>query len=87
MSRQNDLATDAKRLPEIVPSLPESDGAWSEPGPEAVVPPGAETITKGPSGAAIKDATGKLRGQVDQLQDALENRAAISRPRERKRNS
>src|SRR6266550_8202109 len=27
MSRQNDLAADAKRLPEIVPSLPETDGA------------------------------------------------------------
>jgi Flp pilus assembly protein TadD len=72
MSRQNDLAKDAKRLPEIVPSLPEPDGAWSEPGPEAVVPPGAETIAQGSSGAAIKEATRKLRGKVDQLQDALE---------------
>ena len=72
MSRQNDLATDAKRLPEIVPSLPETDGAWSEPGPEAVAPPGAETIAQGSSGAAIKEATRKLRGKVDQLQDALE---------------
>ena len=72
MSRQNDLATDAKRLPEIVPSLPETDGAWSEPGPEAVAPPGAETIAQGSSGAAIKEATRKLRGRVDQLQDALE---------------
>jgi myosin heavy subunit len=72
MSRQNDLAADAKRLPEIVPSLPETDGAWSEPGPEAVAPPGAETIAQGSSGAAIKEATRKLRGKVDQLQDALE---------------
>jgi Flp pilus assembly protein TadD/uncharacterized coiled-coil DUF342 family protein len=72
VSRQHDLATDAKRLPEIVPSLPETDGAWSEPGPEAVAPPGAETIAQGSSGAAIKEATGKLRGKVDQLQDALE---------------
>jgi Flp pilus assembly protein TadD/uncharacterized coiled-coil DUF342 family protein len=72
MSRQNDLATDAKRLPEIVPSLPETDGAWSEPGPEAVAPPRAETIAQGSSGAAIKEATRKLRGKVDQLQDALE---------------
>ena len=72
MSRQNDLATDAKRLPEIVPSLPETDGAWSEPGPEAVAPPGAETIAQGSSGAAIKEATRKLRGKVDQLRDALE---------------
>jgi Flp pilus assembly protein TadD/septal ring factor EnvC (AmiA/AmiB activator) len=72
MSRQNDLATDAKRLPDIVPSLPETEGAWSEPGPEAVAPPGAETIAQGSSGAAIKEATRKLRGKVDQLQDALE---------------
>jgi Flp pilus assembly protein TadD len=72
VSRQNDLATDAKRLPEIVPSLPETDGAWSEPGPEAVAPPGTETIAQGSSGAAIKEATRKLRGKVDQLQDALE---------------
>jgi Flp pilus assembly protein TadD/uncharacterized coiled-coil DUF342 family protein len=72
MSRQNDLATDAKRLPEIVPSLPETDGAWSEPGPEAVAPPGAGTIAQGSSDAAIKEATRKLRGKVDQLQDALE---------------
>lgn len=72
VSRQNDLATDAKRLPEIVPSLPETDGVWSEPGPEAVAPPGAETIAQGSSGAAIKEATRKLRGKVDQLQDALE---------------
>ena len=71
MSRQNDLATDAKRLPEIVPSLPETDGAWSEPGPEAVAP-GAETIAQGSGGGAIKEATRKLRGKVDQLQDALE---------------
>jgi Tfp pilus assembly protein PilF len=72
VSRQSDLAKDAKRLPEIVPSLPETDGAWSEPGPEAVTPPGAETIAQGSSGAAIKEATRKLRGKVDQLQDALE---------------
>jgi Flp pilus assembly protein TadD/uncharacterized coiled-coil DUF342 family protein len=72
MSRQNDLTTDAKRLPEIVPSLPETEGAWSEPGPEAVAPQGAETIAQGSSGAALKEATRKLRGKVDQLQDALE---------------
>jgi Flp pilus assembly protein TadD/septal ring factor EnvC (AmiA/AmiB activator) len=72
MSRQNDLATSSRRLPEIVPSLPETEGAWSEPGPEAVAPQEAETIAQGPSGDAIKEATRKLRGKVDQLQDALE---------------
>jgi DNA repair exonuclease SbcCD ATPase subunit len=71
ISRQNDLATDAKRLPEIVPSLPETEGVWSEPGPEAVAPQGAERISQGSSdNAAIREATRKLRGKVDQLQDA-----------------
>jgi Flp pilus assembly protein TadD/septal ring factor EnvC (AmiA/AmiB activator) len=72
MSRQNDLATTAKRLPEIVPSLPETDGAWSEPGPEAVAPPAGGTIAQGSSDAAIKEATRKLRSRVDELQNALE---------------
>ena len=72
MSRQNDLATGARRLPEIVPSLPETEGAWSEPGPEAVAPQGGERISQGSSdNAAIREATRKLRGKVDQLQDAL----------------
>jgi Flp pilus assembly protein TadD len=72
MSRQNDLAAGTRRLPEIVPSLPETEGTWSEPGPEAVAPQEAETIAQGSSGGAIKEATRKLRGKVDQLQDALE---------------
>src|SRR5438876_5680642 len=72
MSRQNELATSAKRLPEIVPSLPETEGGWSEPGPEAVAPQGTGTIAQDSSDAAIKEATKKLRGKVDQLQDALE---------------
>jgi chromosome segregation ATPase len=72
MSRQNDLATGARRLPEIVPSLPETEGAWSEPGPEAVAPQGVERISQGSTdNAAIREATRKLRGKVDQLQDAL----------------
>ena len=72
MSRQNDLATSATRLPELVPSLPETGGAWSEPGPEAVAPQGAETTGQGSSDAATKEGTRKLRGKLDQLQDALE---------------
>src|SRR5947208_16473234 len=40
VSTQNDLATDASRLPEVAPSLLESN-AWSEPGPEVVAPQGA----------------------------------------------
>jgi Flp pilus assembly protein TadD len=72
MSRQNDLATSATRLPELVPSLPETGGAWSEPGPEAVAPQGAETTAQSSSDAATKEGTRKLRGKLDQLQDALE---------------
>src|SRR5919106_4927357 len=65
MTRQNDLATGARRLPEIVPSLPETEGAWSEPGPEAVAPQGGERISQGSSdNAAIREATRKLRGKV-----------------------
>jgi len=71
MSRQNDLTTDASRLPEVAPSLPESD-AWSEPGPEVVAPQGAERIGQVSSDAAMKEATRKMRSKVDQLQAALE---------------
>ncbi len=67
MSRQDDLTAGPSRLPEIAPSLPESE-AWSEPGPEVVAPQGAEIS----SDAAIKDATKKLRSKVDQLEAALE---------------
>src|SRR6266571_8996783 len=63
MSRQDDLTAGPSRLPEIAPSLPESE-AWSEPGPEVVAPQGAEIS----SDAAIKDATKKLRSKVDQLE-------------------
>ena len=72
---QNDLTTDASRLPEVAPSLPESD-AWSEPGPEVVAPQGAETIAQVSSDAAIQEATKKLRSKVDQLQTALEKSRA-----------
>jgi len=71
MSRQNDLTTDASRLPEIAPSLPEGE-AWSEPGPEVVAPQGGERIGQVSSDAAIKEATRKMRTKVDQLQAALE---------------
>ena len=84
MSRQNDLATDASRLPEVAPSLPESD-AWSEPGPEVVAPQGAERIAQVPSDAAIKEATRKIRSKVDQLQTALEkSRADLETARKEK---
>ncbi len=72
MSTQDDLTAGARRLPEVVPSLPESEGAWSEPGPEAVAPRVAQTTPEASSDAAIKEATRKLRGKVDELQEALE---------------
>src|SRR5213592_4689663 len=37
ITRQNQLSASANPLPEIAPSLPESEG-WSEPGPEVVAP-------------------------------------------------
>jgi hypothetical protein len=71
ISRQNELSATASPLPEIVPSLPESE-AWSEPGPEVVAPEGFDSISQEPSEAAIEEATRKLRRKVDQLQVALQ---------------
>lgn len=71
ISRQNELTTGPSRLPDVVPSLPESE-AWSEPGPEVVAPQGLETVSQAPSDGAIEEATRKLRRMVDQLQAALE---------------
>jgi myosin heavy subunit len=71
ISRQNELSAGASRLPEVVPSLPESE-AWSEPGPEVVAPQADETITQVSRDAAIEEATKKLRSKVAQLQAALE---------------
>src|SRR5213079_625452 len=43
ISRQNELSEGASHLPEVVPSLPESE-PWSEPGPEVVAPQSDESI-------------------------------------------
>ena len=69
-TRQNALSTSSSPLPELVPTLPGSDG-WSEPGPEVVAPQLGETLGDASRDAAIKDATRKLRDKVDQLQAAL----------------
>src|SRR5207248_9468410 len=45
VSTQNDLSEGASHLPEVVPSLPESE-PWSEPGPEVVAPQSDESITQ-----------------------------------------
>jgi DNA repair exonuclease SbcCD ATPase subunit len=71
ISRHNELSAAASPLPEVVPSLPESD-SWSEPGPEVVAPQGFDTISQGSGDVAIQEATRKLRRKVDQLQAALE---------------
>jgi predicted nucleic acid-binding Zn-ribbon protein len=71
ISRKNELTAGPSRLPDVVPSLPESE-AWSEPGPEVVAPQGLETVSQGPSDGAIEEATRKLRRKVGQLQAALE---------------
>ena len=71
ISRQNELTAGRSRLPDVVPSLPETE-AWSEPGPEVVAPQGLETVSQGPSDGTIEEATRKLRRKLDQLQAALE---------------
>jgi chromosome segregation ATPase len=71
ISRKNELTAGSSRLPDVVPSLPESE-AWSEPGPEVVAPQGLDTISQGSSDRAIEEATRKLRRKVDQLQAELE---------------
>ena len=71
ISRQNELTAGPSRLPDVVPSLPDSE-AWSEPGPELVAPRGSETVSERSRDGAIEEATRKLRHKVDQLQAALE---------------
>jgi predicted nucleic acid-binding Zn-ribbon protein len=71
ISRHNELNAAASPLPEVVPSLPESE-SWSEPGPEVVAPQGFDTVSQRSSDTAIEEATRKLRRKVDQLQTALE---------------
>jgi Flp pilus assembly protein TadD len=70
MSTQNQLTTSASRLPDVAPSLPESEG-WSEPGPEVMAPQPDETVSQASRDAAVKEATKKLRDKIDQLQTTL----------------
>jgi Flp pilus assembly protein TadD len=72
MTKQNALSASANPLPEVAPSLPEGED-WSEPGPEVVAAQSDETVTQASRDAAIKEATKKMRGKVDQLQAALDN--------------
>jgi hypothetical protein len=85
MSRQDDLTTGSSRLPEIAPSLPESE-AWFEPGPEVVAPQGAEMVAQVSSDPASKRQPRNCAARSINWKRHLKNRAAISRPHERKRN-
>src|SRR5439155_17363768 len=71
ITRQTQLNTSARPLPEIAPAAPESD-AWSEPGPEVVAPQPNETVGETSHGIAIKVATKNLRDKVAELQAALD---------------
>ena len=71
ISRHNDLNAAAAPLPEVVPSLPESE-VWTEPGPEVVAPQESERISQWASDGAMEEATRKLRRKIDELQTAVE---------------
>ena len=71
LTRQTQLNASASPLPDIAPAAPESN-AWSEPGPEALVPQPSETMNERPRDTAIKGATKSLRDKVAELQAALE---------------
>jgi Flp pilus assembly protein TadD len=66
LTRQTQLNASASPLPNIAPAAPESD-AWSEPGPEALVPEPSRSVSDG-----AKTATKSLDNKVAQLQAALD---------------
>src|SRR6266567_1448296 len=70
MTKQNALSASTNPLPEVAPSLPESD-AWSEPGPEVVAPQSRETVSERTRDTSVKVATKNLRDKVAELQAAL----------------
>src|SRR2546426_9810571 len=71
MTRQNALSARSSPLPEVVPSLPETE-SWSEPGPEVVASQPVESSIQESRDASVTEATKKLGNNVDQLQAALE---------------
>src|SRR5437016_4063414 len=64
MTKQNALSASANPLPEVAPSLPESED-WSEPGPEVVAVQPDEASNEASRNTASKEATKKLRGKSD----------------------
>jgi len=71
ITRQTKLNASSSPLPDIAPAAPESD-AWSEPGPEALVPQPRETVSERSSESTIKAATKNWRDKVAELQAALD---------------
>ena len=71
MTRQNALSARSSPLPEVVPSLPETE-SWSEPGPEVVASQPVEGSIQESRDASVIESTKKLRSNIDQLQAALE---------------
>jgi tetratricopeptide (TPR) repeat protein len=71
LTRQTQLNASTSPLPDIAPAAPESN-AWSEPGPEALMPQRSETMNERPRDTAIKGATKNLRDKVAELQAALD---------------
>ncbi len=71
ITRQTQLNASANPLPDIAPAAPESN-AWSEPGPEALVPQPSETVSERSRDTSAKVATKSLRDKVAELQAALD---------------
>src|SRR5256884_8879976 len=71
MTRQNALSARSSPLPEVVPSLHETE-SWSEPGPEVVASQPVEGSIQESRDASVIEPTKKLRSNIDQLQAALE---------------
>ena len=71
ITRQTQLSASASPLPDIAPAAPESD-AWSEPGPEALVPQPNRTVSDASRDTPNKTATKNLRDKVAELQAALD---------------
>jgi Flp pilus assembly protein TadD len=75
ITRQTQLSASASPLPDIAPAAPESD-AWSEPGPEALVPQPRETASEPSRDTTVKVAAKNLRDKVTELQAALDKTRA-----------
>jgi tetratricopeptide (TPR) repeat protein len=71
ITRQTQLTASANPLPDIASAAPESD-AWSEPGPEALMPDPKETTSERSRENSAKVGVKNLRDKVAELQAALD---------------